>query len=60
MDNKFYFNGVENGYIFGNNELELTLEKVGGKVFLKNLKNKKTGYRCFALYPNNISLYIQL
>ena len=44
MTNEFYFNNLENGCVFGNNQIELTLEKVGGKVLIKNLKNKKTGY----------------
>ena len=43
MEN-FYYNAINNNVIFGNNLIELNLEKVGGKVFLKNLKNKKTGY----------------
>ncbi len=41
---KFYFNNIENRVIFGNSAIELTLEKLNGKVFLKNLNNKKTGY----------------
>lgn len=41
---KFYFNNENNAVIFGNNSIELNLETIGGKVFIKNLKNKKTGY----------------
>ncbi len=41
---KFYCNIENNNVIFGNSLIELNLEKVGGKVFLKNLKNKKSGY----------------
>ena len=44
MIKDIYFNSVENGCIFGNSKIELTLKSVGGKVFLKNLKNKKSGY----------------
>ena len=42
MTNEFYFNNLENSCVFGNNQIELTLEKAGGKVLIKNLKNKKT------------------
>lgn len=41
---KFYFTESENSIVFGNSLIELNLEKVGGKVFVKNLKNKKSGY----------------
>lgn len=44
MIKDIYFNKTETGCIFGNSKIELQLEKVGGKVFIKNLKNKKTGY----------------
>ncbi|MBQ3234739.1 MAG: alpha-galactosidase [Clostridia bacterium] len=44
MIKDIYFQSKENGCLFGNSKIELELSSVNGKVFFKNLKNKKTGY----------------
>ena len=49
MIKDIYFNSLDSSKIFGNSKVEIELVCNNGKVFMKNLKNKKTGY----VFTNN-------